>query len=588
MASTRVLFVHGIGHQETQAAWRGAWAATVTAELQAQRSTASITPSYFLYDNLFAAAPQNTGTWLEALGRLSVSGVWHGVGDLLSRGASRGPLSDWMRWYPGMVAQWAADERLRSRLCAALASQISAETPDVVVAHSLGSLVAYDAFRSDPSLIRDRWFITLGSQIGNPSIRFVFGGRVEPLETARHWYHLYNPNDKVFAAHLGIMSPKVSELDATFDTAGFADHDALCYFKSAEKRVWMDVAGIARGVRRIVGTERRVRAATRPDRSQPRALLVGINRYRDPTMELEGCVNDVYRVSETLQDIGFPAEQIRIVLDERATAEAIRERLAWLLDGTESGTERVFYFSGHGAQMPAYGGDEKIDHLDECLVPHDFAWTKQTAIIDDHLHELYAQLPYNAQFVMMLDCCHAGGMARGSLKVRGIDPPQDIRHRILSWSRQSCTWRQRSFLKRDRVRLDPQDRDSGRRISELIGSNGGARRLGRAAGLWCPTAAEYDRARARYRHAGPYSPIILEACREEESAFEHRHGVVPYGAFTFCVTNALREFREKKRPPRFRQLFERASKLIKSLGYAQTPNLQGPRKQVAQFVPGRF
>lgn len=60
-------------------------------------------------------------------------------------------------------------------------------------------------------------------------------------------------------------------------------------------------------------------------------------------------------MSALLQEAGFEAKDIRIVLDGRATARAVRERLHWLLDGTRAGDERLFFYSGHGAQIPAYG-----------------------------------------------------------------------------------------------------------------------------------------------------------------------------------------------------------------------------------------
>ena len=82
------------------------------------------------------------------------------------------------------------------------------------------------------------------------------------------------------------------------------------------------------------------------------------------------------------------------MLDERATTAAIRERIDWLLDGTADGQDRVLYYSGHGAQLPDYNPAEKIDHVDECLVPYDFHWTKDSAITDDDFQRYYSALPY--------------------------------------------------------------------------------------------------------------------------------------------------------------------------------------------------
>ena len=132
------------------------------------------------------------------------------------------------------------------------------------------------------------------------------------------------------------------------------------------------------------------RAIKKPSR---RALLIGINDYPDPANRLEGCVNDTFLMSELLQERGFVPEDIRVVLNERATADAIRERLKWLLDGAEDGMERVLFYSGHGAQMPMYNAVGEIDKIIECLVPYDFAWTTETAITDDDFYHLYVDLP---------------------------------------------------------------------------------------------------------------------------------------------------------------------------------------------------
>ena len=96
------------------------------------------------------------------------------------------------------------------------------------------------------------------------------------------------------------------------------------------------------------------------------------------------------------------------------------------------------------AQLPLYNAVGEIDHIDECLVPYDFAWTKETAITDDDFYHLYVDLPYGARFFAIFDCCHSAGMTRdGMRKIRGITPPDDIRHRMLEWDARQQIWRER-------------------------------------------------------------------------------------------------------------------------------------------------
>jgi hypothetical protein len=72
-----------------------------------------------------------------------------------------------------------------------------------------------------------------------------------------------------------------------------------------------------------------------------RALLVGINAY--PGQPLLGCVNDVNDVANFLVDrCGFDSSDVRLVVDDRATTNNIKERLAWLSKGTGIGDRILF------------------------------------------------------------------------------------------------------------------------------------------------------------------------------------------------------------------------------------------------------
>lgn len=51
-------------------------------------------------------------------------------------------------------------------------------------------------------------------------------------------------------------------------------------------------------------------------------------------------------MSSVLQESGFEPEDIRIVLNDRATTQGIMDRLHWLLDGVRDGDERMLFYSG--------------------------------------------------------------------------------------------------------------------------------------------------------------------------------------------------------------------------------------------------
>ncbi|MBL8383437.1 MAG: caspase family protein, partial [Burkholderiales bacterium] len=337
---------------------------------------------------------------------------------------------------------------------------------------------------------------------------------------------------------------------------------------------------------------RHAQAARRGARSAParRALLVGIAEYADPANRLDGPVNDVFRVSASLQELGFPADGIRVVLNDRATAAGIRERLAWLLGDARPGDQLVFYFAGHGAQVPGYGRDAEVDRVDECLVPHDFDWSAGRAITDDEFAGLYSQLPYETGFTAILDCCHSGGMARAAgARARGLAPPDDIRHRMLRWDRATQMWLPRARL--DATAADTRAAGPLRRAADReawTGRSGSVRRLGRATSLWSASDRAYRAACAKGDHCGPYTPILLEACREGELAYEYRHGVTAHGAFTYALTEVLRAAAQSARPRlTFEQLIaETARRVASVVAEPQHPQLHCPAHRRKDVLPG--
>ena len=151
-------------------------------------------------------------------------------------------------------------------------------------------------------------------------------------------------------------------------------------------------------------------------------------------------------MSSVLQETGIDAEDIRLLLDERATCQGIKDCIDWLLEDVRDGDTRVLYYSGHGAQLPRYGIGDRVDRKDETLVPYDFDWSDERALTDDWFLNLYSQLPYGAAFLVIFDCCHSGGLNRGThAKILGLNPPDDVRHRALRWDSGHQMWVERTM-----------------------------------------------------------------------------------------------------------------------------------------------
>jgi hypothetical protein len=543
---------------------------------------------FVTYDDIFEKtqlSPIECATALFKLGKSGVSSIVRRERGFIS------DVSEKLKWTAGYVVAWVEDKEFQRRSRERMYEAIREYEPDIILAHSLGSLVTYNAFSDTKSkegdlkrILAKATYVTFGSQIGNPFVlKNLTNGRVQPLPV-RFWNHIYNEHDDVFTAEIKLSDAKnFSQTLSPFDDEGTGDHAAESYFrhKSTIENVWRPLASKAVGERNFAPpTSLKARTAAGAPRNTRKALLIGINEYPDPSNRLEGCVNDVFTMSSVLQECGFPPESIRTCLDHRATAAGIIERLKWLLDDPQPGDELVFYYSGHGAQVPEYGDNFEPDHFVETLVPWDFDWTPEKYIADHQIYGLYSQLPYDTRLIMIFDCCHSGSMHRnGAEKPRGITPPDDIRHRELKWDSKTQMW-----VSRDFARINPKFTTKKAVAESFFGEQGATERLGRASMLRGLSASEYDRlikAGETETARGPYLPLIIEACGEGEKSYEYRHGAISHGAFTYSLANILR----REKTVTFEGLVEQTRLQLADLQYNQHPQILGPTSIMKQKVP---
>jgi hypothetical protein len=138
------------------------------------------------------------------------------------------------------------------------------------------------------------------------------------------------------------------------------------------------------------------------------ALVIGIETYRDvppPT----GARQDAEQFARMLRETaGVRDEQIRLILDDRATRSDIDKELAWLEKNVPEGARVVLYFSGHGAPDAAsgtpyllpYDGDPKF--VDRTAV--------QLSQVIDQLGKTKAR-----EAMVFLDSCFSGSGGRSVL-----------------------------------------------------------------------------------------------------------------------------------------------------------------------------
>jgi hypothetical protein len=596
MAPLKVLCVHGIGrHGPSDSSWQDAWKLAVGAAVRSVGASGSGVSCSFCYtDDLFSKQPLTVWQTMDAIATLGGNAIF---------GSSQRGLFDGdnvVGWTAGMVLQWAGNERLRQQARQRLLQAIKNEKPDVIIAHSLGSLIAYDLLGNDEGagVINRQTLLTIGSQINSRFVGGIFEYGVVPLNSKARWFHVYDANDHVFTAQIHFDGAKnfrqiVASPFGSGLTGGHTDLMSYLNDPLVLKDAWTPILTVASpqiemgapaGAAAMTTSKALSVAASFTRPPNKKALLIGINEYVDPANRLEGCVNDVYSVSALLQECEFLPEDIRVVFDGRATAQGIRERLGWLYADTRDGDIRFLYYSGHGLQMPVYGKNEQPDRMVEALVAADFDGTLDNCITDRDFSAFYAGLPRGSTVIIALDCCYAGGLTRkGEMNVRGINPPDDIRHRMLKWDAKSEMWIPREF-----VRLIPGKKATTEQPKWRVGVSGKSgcvARIGSSIDHRRMTDDHYDKLRSATGWQGPFQPLVITACRENQTSSEYLHGAVSYGAFTFAFCKTVRSAHG---PMTYLEALTETGTTLESLGYEQTPSLAGPSSHQSAVIPFRI
>jgi len=222
----RVLCIHGIGGKDaTVDQWSGVWK-------NAFRNLSGPGPDlkfHFLkIDDLFIESKDRMGgiKYFEAI-RQFISGWLNTITEEKFAGVE---FLDSIRWVAGMPAQFATDEILRKNLQKRLEKSICDFRPDLVYAHSLGSLILYDLLcqKSASDQYPELMALTSGSQIAHPAIRQLFGDAILPLKV-KCWINLHNENDRVFASRpVPLKSGNFLQVETPF-LYGMLHHEALQY-----------------------------------------------------------------------------------------------------------------------------------------------------------------------------------------------------------------------------------------------------------------------------------------------------------------------------------------------------------------------
>jgi hypothetical protein len=252
-----------------------------------------------------------------------------------------------------------------------------------------------------------------------------------------------------------------------------------------------------------------------------KALCVGINDYPFEGNDLKGCVNDAKGWAAMLTGhFGFSDSDIKLLLDEQASKEAILAALEEMIVNGEPGDTLVFTNSSHGTYLADESGDEQ-DKYDEAICPYD---CKENLIVDDELREIFNKLKPEVSFSMISDSCHSGNLHKALV----VDTPDQRRVRFLNPSLLGNARLLNPFIAKPR----------GSKISKNV----------------------------------KIQEILLSGCKSIEYSYDAMIDGDYHGAMTYYALKAVEEAQYQLT---FKELHKMINDYLKAEGYPQHPQLEG-------------
>lgn len=149
---------------------------------------------------------------------------------------------------------------------------------------------------------------------------------------------------------------------------------------------------------------RDIRFLLKSEYRQSHALVIGINRYQN-TGPLGYAVNDAKAVFAKLTgDLEFPADNVTLLLDEQATAHAIRREFLRFCNQDRVGIDDriIVFFAGHGTTRTGIRGEVGY------LVPHDADLGDLSSLLrwDDLTRN--AEIIPAKHILFVMDACYGG------------------------------------------------------------------------------------------------------------------------------------------------------------------------------------
>jgi hypothetical protein len=252
---------------------------------------------------------------------------------------------------------------------------------------------------------------------------------------------------------------------------------------------------------------------------------------------------------------GFQAADIRILLDQDATREAILSGLEWLAAGAGPGDVLVFHYSGHGSQVDDDSGDE-WECRDEILVPYNHDWGNP--LRDDDLKRRFDPVPLEANLTVVSDSCHSGTINKPitpEQTPRVLFVPPEVSARIAAKvAKRDAAFRDYVTAEYRRLARETPPVELDARVSEFL-------------------ARALDRFKAnRFQFVDTrLNNVLLAGCQDVQTSADAYIDGDWHGAFTY---NLVRAIDEAGGELTYGRLIERAGAGMAE--YQQVPQLECP------------
>ncbi|MDO9564333.1 MAG: caspase family protein [Bradyrhizobium sp.] len=270
-----------------------------------------------------------------------------------------------------------------------------------------------------------------------------------------------------------------------------------------------------------------------------KAYIAAIDHYPNPANNLPSCINDANAFRQRIDDV-YKFTDVRYDYDEKATLQNVEAGLSWLFGGASADDRLVFFFSGHGFQV-AEG-----QNLEEVLCLYD-------QFLFDNVISRKSQGVPPGVFTLISDSCHSGGMYKVMMTEGHVDVAQT---KVLKVP---------PIADNDKVFLDPS-RVPQLRYRPFGARLGSASTIGKRFGI--TEGKEFDEAGQLQMNG-----MLLSACLADETASASTPKTGGKSAFTYALLEQLAAFGPNVSN---RQLVEGSTRMLRDLGFRQTPVLVEP------------